>query len=110
MFLFDWTTTKRAFDAWEKATADYLDVVLRSPAVLEPAGSMLTMAMKAKTASDKAAATWWGLMGLPTKRDQERTLHALNMLESKLRDLEERHADATAAAASAPSAASSKKD
>jgi hypothetical protein len=115
MFFFDWTTTKRGFDAWEKATADYLDVVLRSPAVLEPAGSMLTVAMKAKTASDKAAAAWWGLMGLPTKRDQERTLHALNMLESKLLDLEERLADATAAASAAAAApgtpaSTSKKD
>jgi hypothetical protein len=32
-------------------------------------------------------------LGLPTKRDQERTLHALNELESKILDLEERLAE-----------------
>ena len=26
---------------------------------------------------------WWATLGLPTKRDQERTLHALNQLESR---------------------------
>ena len=45
--------------------------------------------MKAKAASDKAVAQWWSMMGLPTRRDQERTLHALNQLQSRLIDLEE---------------------
>jgi hypothetical protein len=46
--------------------------------------------MKAKAARDRAVAHGWGLMGLPTKRDQERALHALNQLQSRLIDLEER--------------------
>jgi hypothetical protein len=46
--------------------------------------------MKMKAASDKAMSAWWGALGLPTKRDQERTLHALNQLQSRLMDLEER--------------------
>jgi hypothetical protein len=29
-------------------------------------------------------------MGLPTKRDQERVLHLLNQLQSKVMDLEEK--------------------
>lgn len=84
---------KRSFDAWEKATAQLMESWLRSPLVLEPAGSMLSAAMKAKAMSDKVAAAWWGGFGLPTKRDQERTLHALNELESRLLDLEERLED-----------------
>jgi hypothetical protein len=87
---------KKSFDAWEKTTASYMDQVLRNPAVLRPAGSLLTMAMKTKTATDKAVATWWGAMGLPTKRDQERSLHKLNTLESRILDLEERLEDALA--------------
>lgn len=87
--MMDYATWKRGFDAWEKTTAELMETYLRSPAVLEPAGTMLTLAMKAKAASDKAVAEWWGLMGLPTKRDQERTLFALAQLESKLLDLEE---------------------
>jgi len=84
-----WDVWKKGFDAWERATARYLDTVLRSPSVLQPSGAMLTAMMKTKAATDKAAAAWWGAMGLPTKHDQERSLHKLNQLESRLLDLEE---------------------
>ena len=84
---------KQSFDAWEKATADLMDVWLRSPLVLQPAGYMLTAAMKAKSMSDHAVAMAWGRLGLATKRDQERTLHLLNELESRLMDLEEKLED-----------------
>lgn len=89
----DWETWKKGFEVWEKATAELMEAYLRSPAVLEPAGAMLTAAMKAKALGDKTAAQVWGSLGLPTKRDQERTLHALNQLESKLLDLEEKLAN-----------------
>ena len=49
--------------------------------------------MKMKAETDKQVASAWGLMGLPTKRDQERTLHALNQIQSRLIDLEEQLAD-----------------
>jgi hypothetical protein len=52
--------------------------------------------MKAKAAGDDATARWWSLWGLPTRRDQERSLHALNQLQSRILDLEERLADAEA--------------
>jgi hypothetical protein len=89
-----WDMYKKAFFAWENATAKFLETALKSPLVLGPSGAMLTSAMKAKAMSDKAVATWWGAMGLPTKRDQERTLHALHQLESRLIDLEEKLAPA----------------
>lgn len=88
-----WELWKKGFEAWEKTTAEYLEVVLKNPAVLGPAGSLLTAAMKTKSASDRAVASWWGALGLPTKRDQERALHKLNTLESRLLDLEERLED-----------------
>jgi hypothetical protein len=92
MFGFD--EFKKGFDVWENQTAELLEKVLKSPLVLTPAGTMLSAAMKAKTASDKAMTQFWGAWGLPTKRDQERTLHALNQLESRLLDLEEKLAEA----------------
>ena len=46
--------------------------------------------MKAKAASDKKVAETWGSLGLATRRDQERTLHALNQIQSRLLDLEEK--------------------
>jgi hypothetical protein len=84
-----WDMYKKAFFAWENATAKLFETCLRSPLVLGPSGAMLTATMKAKARGDKAAALWWGALGLPTKRDQERILHALNQLESRLIDLEE---------------------
>jgi len=88
-----WNLWKKSFDAWENATAQYLDTVLRNPVVLGPAGALLTAVMKSKIVTDRAMANWWGAMGLPTKRDQERALHKLNVLESRLFDLEERIED-----------------
>jgi hypothetical protein len=81
---------KKGFDAWENATAQYMETVMRSPLLLGPSGTMLSTVMKAKAASDRATATMWSGMGLPTKRDQERTLHLLNDLHSRLLDLEDK--------------------
>jgi len=85
-----WETWKKGFDQWEAKTAELLEVWLKSPMVLTPMGHMLSATMKAKAASDKAVAQWWSSLGLPTRRDQERTLHALNQLNSRLIDLEEK--------------------
>lgn len=87
MFGFD--LFKKYFNAWEGATAQYLEHWMKSPLVLEPAGAWLTAMMKAKKASDQASAQAWGAVGLATKRDQERTLHALNQIQSRLADLED---------------------
>ena len=88
-----WNVWKKGFDAWEASTAQLFEQVMKSPLVLEPSGAMLTAAMKAKAASDKAVSQWWGAWGLPTRRDQERAMHALNQLQSRLYDLEEKLED-----------------
>ena len=84
-----WDVWKKAFYKWENTTAQYLETVLKNPLVLGPSGKMLSMVMKGKAKVDEAAGDWWGSVGLPTKRDQERTLHALNQMQSRLIDLEE---------------------
>ena len=88
-----WKTWKKSFDAWEGATARMMETWLESPRLLEPAGALLTAAMRAKAMHDEVAAAWWRGLGLPTRRDQERALHALNELHSRLYDLEERILD-----------------
>lgn len=88
-----WDQWKKGFDMWEQRTAEMMETVLKSPAVLTPMGGMLTMTMKAKAATEKATAQWWGSLGLPTKREQEKTLHALNQINSRLIDLEEKLAE-----------------
>lgn len=85
-----WDLWKKGFDAWENATAQYLEAVLKSPLVLAPSGAMLSAVMKAKARSDRLVEGVWGAVGLPTKRDQERTLHLLNQLQSRLNDLEQK--------------------
>lgn len=92
-----WDMWKQGFTAWEQATAQYMEKVMSNPGVLGPAGAMLTAAMKTKAATDKLMATTWSAMGLPTRRDQERSLHKLNQLESRLFDLEEQLYAANAA-------------
>jgi hypothetical protein len=84
-----WDQWKKGFDAWENATAQLWEQWLKSPLVLGPSGAVLSGVMKAKAAGDRAAAAWWGALGLPTKRDQERALHQLNQLQSRMLDLEE---------------------
>jgi hypothetical protein len=92
-----WDMWKKSFDAWEDATAKYAEQWMKSPFVLGPSGAFLSWAMKAKAAGDKAKADWWGQVGLPTKRDQERTLHLLNQLQSRVMDLEEKLEEAQSA-------------
>jgi hypothetical protein len=84
-----WETWKKGFAAWENATSLLADKVLQNPHVLAPGGALLTAAMKTKAAADRALDLWWSAWGLPTRRDQERALHKLNQLESRLMDLEE---------------------
>ncbi len=91
-----WDMWKQGFTAWESATAQYMEKVLSNPSVLGPAGTMMTAVMKTKTATDRAMSGWWSMWGLPTRRDQERSLHKLNQLETRLYDLEEQLADARA--------------
>ncbi len=88
--MFGWTEWKKAFDEWEGATAKWFEEWLKSPLVLGPSGAMLTAAMRAKKMTDDVKTQLWANIGLSTKRDQERTLHLLNRLESRILDLEEK--------------------
>ncbi len=85
-----WDLWKKTFDAWEDSTAKYLEHWLKSPMLLGPSGAMLSAVMKARAQGEQAKAKIWGELGLPTKRDQERTLHLLNQLHSRILDLEEK--------------------
>jgi hypothetical protein len=103
-----WDLWKQGFTAWEQATSQYFEKLMSNPGVLGPAGTMLTLSMKTKAASDRVMSAWWSNIGLPTRRDQERTLHKLNQLETRLYDLEEQLADAKAASAGSPASAKPK--
>ncbi len=95
-----WQLWKQSFTTWESTTSRFLDKVMANPAVLNPAAGLLTAVTKAKAASNRVASQWWSMVGLPTRVDQERSLHKLNQLESRLLDLEEQLALAAPAPAS----------
>ena len=99
-----WDTWKQGFDAWENATAGLIETWMKSPLVLGPGGHALALAMRAKAKQDASLAKFWSGVGLPTRRDQERMLHAINQLNSKVIDLEEKLADAETRASRAKSA------
>ena len=88
-----WDEWKKGFDAWESRTAQLFEQWMKSPLVLEPMGAMLTATMKLKAAREKAINAYWASLGVATRRDQERTLHALNQLQSRLLDVQEQLED-----------------
>jgi hypothetical protein len=73
--MFGWDQWKKGFERWENSTAQYLEQVLKSPAVLVPAGAALTVGMRAKAAVDAGDGLVLAAVRLPTRRDQERALH-----------------------------------
>ena len=85
-----WDEFKKGFDGWENSTAKVLERVLKSPNFIGPSGSALSALMRGRAKAEKAKTTLWSEVGVATRLDQERTLHLLNRLESKILDLEER--------------------
>ena len=94
---------KKGFDAWEGQAAKVSSEVLESPRVLEPAGAALTALMRGKARIDRTLAGVWSTIGLPNRRDQERTLRLLSVMERRIIDLEEKLEDANDALARASS-------
>ena len=91
-----WDRFKKGFDKWEANAATVIESIMKKPEVIEPAGAALSAVMKLRAANQAALAAWWSTLGLPTKRDQERTLHLLNRLETRILDLEDKLADSVA--------------
>ena len=86
----NWDKLKVGFYRWEDSTAQILEKVVKSPMLLGPSGTVLGTAMRVKAVYHRTVSGFVGSFGLATKRDQERTLHTLNQLESRMIDLEER--------------------
>ena len=81
---------KSAFDRWEKSATALFESALKSPLLLEPLGAALTAVSSALALRQRVLARGWRMLGLASRQDQERTLHQLNQLQSRLLDLEEK--------------------
>lgn len=88
-----WNAWKQAFERWEQVTGRELEESLRDARWLEPAGAAVSAVFRAADLRHRGLAELWSAVGLPSRRDQERTLFLLHELESKLLDLEERLED-----------------
>lgn len=78
------------FQSWEKRTSDYFDKLMRNPTFLNTMGGLLSASYRNKAQLDRALEALWKNLNLPNKKDQERTLHLLNELHSRIFDLEEK--------------------
>jgi hypothetical protein len=85
-----WEEFKKGFNSWEDSTAKVLERVLKSPKFIGPSGAALSAYMRARAKGENAKSELWSEVGVATRIDQERTLHLLNRLESRMLDLEER--------------------
>lgn len=77
------------FERWDEGATAAFEQLLRNPSLLELGGSALTTMMRLLSLSQRTRDAWWAAWGLPTRRDQERLLHELQQLHSRLFDLEE---------------------
>jgi hypothetical protein len=80
---------KQWFDAWDANATQTFEQVLRNPSMLEMGGACLTGMMRMWSATQRARDAWWSAWGLPTRREQERLLHELQRLQSRVIDLQE---------------------
>lgn len=74
---------KDLFDIWERNTAHYWDVVLRSPLFLETLGRNLELSLTVQRAWLKTLEAYH----LPTRAEQERTRQQLNQLTRQVQHL-----------------------
>lgn len=79
---------RQAFTLWERTSAAYLETLTRNPLFLGVNSGWLNGFLMVKKATDSGMRTLLSSLGLPTRHDQERTLHLLQQIEARLDDLE----------------------
>lgn len=75
------------FDFIEKSTAGFMEKLVKDDNLLKIMGKWRDNALDFKTYFDKIVTEALRNMNLPNKKDQEKTLHKLNTLESQVNDI-----------------------
>jgi len=81
---------KEMFEVWEKHNAVYWEEFLRSSLFLGALGSNLELTLGWQRNLKQASESYWRMWGIPTRADQELSLHQLNQLEAELGELTRR--------------------
>jgi len=79
---------KQAFNMWERTTAAYFDALVRNSSFLTASGTGLDGVFELKKIADRGMDTWLSMLGIPNRRNQEKTLHLLEQIDGRLDDLE----------------------
>lgn len=86
MFQTSWF--KQAFNLWERTTSACFEELARNSTFLSANGAGLNSVLNFKKIADMSSQYYLSSIGLPTRRDQERTLHLLQQIEGRLDDLQ----------------------
>jgi hypothetical protein len=84
-----WSIFKAKFDSLENRAAGRIERLAQNPFLVGASARALTTFAQSKKTMDRAVAETLGAFGLATKRDQERLMHMVVELQSKLLDIEE---------------------
>jgi len=85
-------TFKEAYQIWEKPAGEFWMAYLSSPLFLETLGQGLTLSLSYQRMAKAAAIGFWRAWGLPDTDTQDKTLHKLNEIESRIDRLSEQMA------------------
>ena len=78
-----------AFDRWEAWSTEPLESVLGSPRLTGPAGEWLSLMARGSALQQRWVRAWCSAWGVPSQESQERALHTLNEIQSRLYDVED---------------------
>jgi hypothetical protein len=79
---------RQVFQIWERTTSAYFDALVRNTAFLTASGASMNNMFELKKLADSGMRHFLSAMGLPNRRDQERTLDLLQKIEGRLDDLQ----------------------
>ena len=78
------------FDFIEKSTTGFMDKLIKDDNLIKIVGKWRDNVLDFKTFFDKVITESLKNMNLPNKKDQEKTLHRINMLESMVDEIAEK--------------------
>lgn len=81
---------RKLFSEWEKKLAEFMDKRMRDPDFMSLVGKGISTSMDAKSAFDARMDEWFKSLNLPTRHDLEKVWTTLNMLETRVIDIEDR--------------------
>jgi hypothetical protein len=81
---------KPYFDTWTQGVGDSLEKILRTPSTLRNISTVLHTSFKGKRVTDKTLYMLLTSIGMPSYRDQKKTLHMVQRLSMMLEDQEEK--------------------